>query len=129
VNEPAATGPRLVYDADTTPNSSPGSNRPSAAPTRAPRDRSRTWLVVALVAFALLAGFEWRRAVALEARVAELTNSLATAEAEIAARREQLGAIRTAVDDLSQRVAGLAALASDDPGAARVPPADAAPAQ
>jgi uncharacterized coiled-coil protein SlyX len=82
-----------------------------------------------LLAFALLAGFEWRRAAALETRVAELAASLATAQAEIEARRAQLGAIRASVEDLSQRLAALAEVAAEEPAAPSVPPADTSPAQ
>jgi cell division protein FtsB len=118
---PAAPGPRLVHDAD-----APGA-RNQPAPHRTPPTR-RAWLLALLVAVALLAAFEWRRAAALESRVRALSEALATAQAELTARREQIGAIRASVDDMRTRVEGLAALAAEEPTARPSPPAEAAPA-
>jgi len=118
---PAAPGPRLVYDAD-----APGArNRPDPPRTPAPR---RSWLVVLLVAVALLAAFQWRRAALLDGRVHALSQALATAEAELGARRAQLGEIRASVDDVRARVEGLAALAAEEPTARPAPTAEASPA-
>lgn len=123
---PAPSGPRLVYDAGTAK-----SGAPTPAPTEPARRGSsgRRWWILALVALALLAAFQWQRAAALETRVGELTASLATARAEIAARNEQLRAIRSSVDDLRDRVAGLATLAAEEPTAPSVSPSEGAPAQ
>ena len=114
---PAAPGPRLVYDAD-----APGTQAPPG-PTRS-RTRRPAWLPIALLAAAVvLAAFQWQRAAALEARVGELSRALATAQAEIGARRAQLDAIRASVDDVRTRVAGLASLAAEEPGKPAAPPA------
>ncbi len=110
----AATGPRLVYDAEAP--AAPGPARPASAPRR--------WLLRAAVAAGLLfagalALAEHQRAAGLEARVAELATALAGAQAELAARREHLDAIRSSVAAMRERVGALEALAGADP----VPPA------
>lgn len=123
---PAPSGPRLVYDAG-----APKTGAQTPAPTEPARrsSSSRRWWILGLVALALLAAFQWQRAAALETRVGELTASLATARAEIAARSEQLRAIRSSVDDLRDRVAGLATLAAEEPTAPSLSPSETAPAQ
>jgi len=119
-SRPAAPGPRLVYDAD-----APGTH--AATPART-RTRRPTWIAIALVAAALLlAAFQWQRATALEARVGELGRALATAQAELGARRAQLDAIRASVDDVRKRVEGLASLAAEPPTAPPARPAEPAP--
>ena len=73
----------------------------------------------------IAAGVENRRAVALEAQVAALTDSLTAARAEVAARRQHLDAIRSSVADVRARVGALESLAGADPAPAA--PAEAAP--
>jgi hypothetical protein len=123
VSEPAAPGPRLVYDADA-PERSIG----TATAGSAQQPRRKPWLALLLVAAALLAGFQWHRANGLAQQVGALTAELATARGEIAARSRHLDAIRGAVEDVRERMAGLASLAAEEPTAASVPPSDAAPA-
>lgn len=116
---PAAPGPRLVYDADA----------PGRADAPAPREpRRRPWWIVLVVALAIAAGLEWRRAAALEARVDELSAALAAAEAEIASRSRHLDAIRASLDDVRQRVDGLSALAAQDPTGPAIAPSTQVPA-
>jgi len=122
VSGPAAPGPRLVYDAD-----APERSVAPAGPAKEPR--RRIWLALLLVATALLAGFQWQRANGLAEQVEALTAELATARGEIAARSRHLDAIRGAVEDVRERVTGLASLAAEEPIAASVPPSDAAPAR
>lgn len=117
---PVVPGPRLVCDADSAAAPS------TATPTPSTR---RPWLAIVLfAAVALLAAWEWRRAAALETRVGELSAALATAQGELTARRQQLDAIRTSVDDVRERVAGLASLAAQEPTAPSVSPAETDPA-
>lgn len=121
---PAAPGPRLVYDAD-----APERSVATAAAGAAKEPRRRPWLALLLVAVALLAGFQWYRATGLAAQVESLTAELASARGEIAARSRHLDAIRSSVEDVRERVAGLVSLAAEEPTAASVPPAEAAPAR
>jgi hypothetical protein len=93
--------------------------------------RSRAWrLLPVLLAVALLVaaagwGLAVRRAAGLEARVAELTGTLAAARAEIEARQRHLEALRGAAAEVEARVAELRALADRTPTA----PVDPAPAE
>ena len=119
---PAEGGPRLVHDAATaTAAKTPLPVAPTPARGRALRAATVLLLLAALVA----AGVENRRAVALEARIAELTESLTAARAELTARRQQLDAIRSSVADVRERVGALESLAGADPAPAA--PAGTAP--
>ncbi|RIL07745.1 MAG: hypothetical protein DCC71_01920 [Proteobacteria bacterium] len=120
-SEPGGT-PRLVYDADA-PKSAEAPSAPETAPDRK-RWRSALRVLVAalLVAVAIVAVEEWRRAAALEARVEELTASLASAQREIAARRAQIDTIRGSLADVRERIHALESVAAADPAA---PPAQA----
>jgi len=80
-------------------------------------------LAAALFVAALVAAVtEHRRADALEARVTDLSASLAAAQAELSARRQHLDAIRSSVADMRERVGALKSLADADPTAQLVTP-------
>ena len=113
---PAAGGPRLVPDA-APPETPIAIASASERPVRRPvlRILAAALLVAALVA----AATEHRRAGALEARVTDLSSSLATVQAELTARRQHLDAIRSSVADMRERVGVLESLAGADPA---VPP-------
>lgn len=82
----------------------------------APAFRSLALLLAAALVAALV-GFGWalHRARVLAARVDGLEASLASAHAELAARRRHLGAIRAGIASLRERVDALEALAARDP--------------
>jgi len=103
-SEAAGPGPRLVYDAASDPSRS------------VTTEQRRSWLALVLLAVALvLALVQWQRADRLAIRVGELEGALARSQAEVAARRAQLDAIRSSVADVRERVEGLAALAGREP--------------
>ena len=108
---PAAGGPRLVPDAAAA--ATPGAI--SSVPERPARPVLRILAAALLVAALLAAAAEHRRAGALEARVTDLSASLATAQAELTARRQHLDAIRSSVADMRERVGALESLAGTDP--------------
>ena len=109
---PAAGGPRLVPDAAAP--ATPGAI--SSVPERPARRPVLRILAAALLVAALVAAAaEHRRAGALEARVTDLSASLATAQAELTARRQHLDAIRSSVADMRLRVGALESLAGADP--------------
>jgi hypothetical protein len=83
----------------------------------------RRVLAIALFAAALVAALvEHRRAQSLDLRVSELSASLATARAELVARRQHLDAIRSSVAEMRERVGALESLAGTDPVATPVTP-------
>jgi hypothetical protein len=109
---PVAGGPRLVPDA--APPATPGAR--ASDPQHPARRVVLRILAAALLVAALAAtAVEHRRAGALEARVADLSASLATAQAELTARRQHLDAIRSSVVDMRERVGALESLAGADP--------------
>jgi hypothetical protein len=119
---PAEGGPRLVYDAAT------ATSAKKPLPTGPPSTRGRVLTVVTvllLLGALIAAGVENRRAVALQAQVTALTESLTAARAELAARRQHLDAIRSSVADVRERVGALESLAGADPVPAA--PAETAP--
>jgi uncharacterized coiled-coil protein SlyX len=90
------------------------------------RTAGRLGVVLLAVLFAVAAGIgvqQMRRAAALEARVTELSTALVAARVEIDARRAQLETIRASVADVRERIAGLEAVAAQDPGAPAAPAA------
>ena len=106
----ASAGPRLVYDAES-------HAAPTSVPPASPHRRwvLRVTVAAGLLLAAALALSEHHRAAVLEARVAELAMALSGAQAEIAARRQHLDAIRSSVAEMQQRVVALEALAGADP--------------
>ena len=114
-----ADGPRLVRDVASPANEGARASAPErSAQLPGLRIVAVTLFIVALVA----AAAEHRRAGALESRVLGLSASLATAQAELAARREHLDAIRSSVVDMRERVGALESLAGADPTAPLVKP-------
>jgi uncharacterized coiled-coil protein SlyX len=105
----APPGPRPVR--------TPAERGEPAAPVG--RGRGHRLLRLALAAVLVLAAaaglVEMRRARYLEARLTEQSAALAAADAEIAARRDQLGALRRGLADVRQRLEALEAAAARDP--------------
>jgi hypothetical protein len=115
----APAGPRLVRPDERPPPAGPGRREPA---------RSRRILPLALAALLLVlayAGYEARRAAALELRVGELSQSLRLAEAELAAQRAHLEAVRRGVAGVRERLDALQALADHGPQPVAPPAADA----
>ena len=116
---PTAGGPRLVPDsadpatvAAIAPAPAGGARRPGL----------RVLAVVLFVAALAAAAVEHQRAQTFETRAIELSASLATAQAELTARRQHLDSIRSSVADMRERVAALESLAGADPAASPAMP-------
>ncbi|MCH2186591.1 hypothetical protein MK280_12040 [Myxococcota bacterium] len=106
-------------------NSRPGS-RPDGASTEtaSPSRRGAPWWLVAVVAVVglLLFGQQYQRAVGLDARITSLTEELLVADqrlqiaqSQIFAHQSHLERVRRGVAELTSSLAGLQALANQDP--------------
>lgn len=116
---PAVGGPRLVHGTPASVAQAHGFPAPQQ-PTQRPFLRV---VAAALIVGALVAAvIEHRRAESLDLRVSELSASLATARAELVARRQHLDAIRSSVAEMRERVGALESLAGADPAASPVTP-------
>jgi hypothetical protein len=116
-------GPRLVR-AEEPPAPAPD----DAPPARRSRSRAVAILLAVLLVAAAAAGIaQYQRAVALEARVGELSAALAAAGGD-RGRRQQLDAIRSSVAEVRERVGALEALRADG-RARRCGPSRACPAR
>ncbi len=108
---------KLVAIDGSGPGAPPGPARARRAPV-GPSLSRREWGLVALLVLALAAlAAEGLRARSLAARAGELAGRLASSEARLQAHREHLRAVRGGVAAVRDELAGLEALAAQEPEA------------